>query len=155
MGRGVEELRKHGYRQHQEVKWHPGSLAVIFCRHWNMFVTMFCPQQWQEEEVGWGKCHSKQRSSTARETKEEGNATRQVQEEQGQTWKIWEEDVTGTSAALTGQYMGTKQRQRSRHLDIFGWNCRYWRLVMLCYVMLSATLHPEHQQKITDLLLLY
>lgn len=136
--------------------------------------------------MGWGKCHSKQRSSAAGETKEEGNATRQVQEEQGQTWKIWEEDVTGTSAALTGQYVGTKQRRSClsfgylwMNLQVLktGYPLRFVSLIhdslfesrslntprfvhyvvtsLVLRVMLSATLHPEHQQKITHLLLLY
>lgn len=131
MGPGVEESWEHRYHQHQEVQWHPGSLVVVCgcCR--NMFVTMSYSQQWQEEEAGWGKRHSKQWGSAARETKKEGNATRQIQEEQGQAWQIWKEGVTVNSAALTGQCVWAQSSINmiciAENFGYLGRTCRYWR----------------------------
>lgn len=103
MRNGTRCWRKRGAQISSASRGAVPSLATVFgwCR--NMLVTMFYSRQWQEEEVGWGKRYSKQWSSPARETKEEGNATWQIQEEQGQARQIWKETVN--SAALIGQYV--------------------------------------------------
>lgn len=143
MRNGTRCWRKRGAQISSASRGAVPSLATVFgwCR--NMLVTMSYSRQWQEEEVGWGKRSSKQWSSPARETKEEGNATWQIQEEQGQARQIWKETVN--SAALIGQYVRAQSSSIISILQDF-WISRdffFFKILLPKYTNVSTLCHHK------------
>lgn len=143
MRNGTRCWRKQGAQLSSASRGAVPSLATVFgwCR--NVLVTMSYSRQWQEEEVGWGKRCSKQWSSPARETKEEGNATWQIQEEQGQARQIWKETVNG--AALIGQCVRAQKAASSVFCRTFEYQESFFLffILLLKYTNVSTLCHHK------------